>query len=64
MSDILVIKCDIKLPEKRYEELYRMFTDQMNNGCVLLPCYCDAVVVPDGVDTISDQENIIKAEEI
>ena len=64
MSDILVIKCKTKLPEKRYEELYRLFTEQMNNGCVVLPYYCDAVVIPDGVNVMLDQEDIIKAEEI
>lgn len=64
MSDILVIKCKIKLPEKRYEELYRLFTEQMNNECVVLPYYCDAVVIPDGVNVMLDQEDVIKAEEI
>lgn len=64
MSDILVIKCKTKLPEKRYEELYRLFTEQMNNGCVVLPYYCDAVVIPDGVNVMLDQEDVIKAEEI
>lgn len=64
MSDILVIKCKTKLPEKRYEELYRLFTEQMNNGCVVLPHYCDAVVIPDGVNVMLDQEDVIKAEEI
>lgn len=64
MSDILVIKCKTKLPEKRYEELYRLFTEQMNNGCVVLPYYCDAVIIPDGVNVMLDQENVIKAEEI
>ena len=64
MSDILVIKCKTKLPEKRYEELYRLFTEQMNNGYVVLPYYCDAVVIPDGVNVMLDQEDVIKAEEI
>lgn len=64
MSDVLVIKCKTKLPEKQYEELYRLFTKQMNNGCVVLPYYCDAVVVPDGVNITLDQEDIIKSEEI
>lgn len=64
MSDILVIKCKTKLPEKRYEELYRLFTEQMNNGCVVLPYYCDAVVIPEGVNVMLDQEDVIKAEEI
>ena len=64
MSDILVIKCKTKLPEKRYEELYRLFIEQMNNGCVVLPYYCDAVVIPDGVNVMLDQEDVIKAEEI
>lgn len=64
MSDILVIKCKIKLPEKRYEELYRLFTEQMNNGCVVLPYYCDAVVIQDGVNVMLDQEDVIKSEEI
>lgn len=64
MSDILVIKCKTKLPEKRYEELYQLFTEQMNNGCVVLPHYCDAVVIPEGVNVMLDQEDVIKAEEI
>lgn len=64
MSDILVIKCKTKLPEKRYEELYRLFTEQMNNRYVVLPYYCDAVVIPDGVNVMLDQEDVIKAEEI
>lgn len=64
MSDVLVIKSNAQLPAKRYEELYKLFTEQMNNGCVFLPCYCDAVVVPDGVNITLNQEDIIKAEEI
>ena len=64
MSDILVIKCNVKLPEKCYDELYKLFTEQIDNGCVVLPYYCDAIVVPDGVNITLNQENIIKAEEI
>ena len=64
MSDVLVIKSNAQLTKEQAERLYKRFTEQMNNGCVFLPCYCDAVVVPDGVVIAYDQETIIKAEEI
>ena len=64
MSDVLVIKSNAQLTREHAEKLYKLFTEQMNNGCVVLPYYCDAVVIPDGVNVMLDQEDVIKAEEI
>lgn len=40
------------------------YLQNKNNGCVVLPHYCDAVVIPEGVNVMLDQEDVIKAEEI
>lgn len=46
MDECLVIKCNTILSEEKYDELYKSFVEQADNGIILLPCYCDVICVP------------------
>lgn len=50
MSDILVIKGNLYLNRKQYEETYESFVNQKAIGVVLLPSGFEAIVVPEDVE--------------
>lgn len=50
MSDILVIKVNIYCKTKRLNDIRRCIIDQTKSGVVVLPAYCEAMVVPEGID--------------
>lgn len=52
MSDILVIKVNIVLKKEKLDELYKDIESQKNRGVILLPPYCDAQMVPEGVEIV------------
>ena len=62
MSDYLVIKCNTVLHPDKLNELYQTFTDQADKGVILLPSYCDAVIVPEGM--LIEDESVIKVMEV
>lgn len=60
-DDILVVKCNVFLKQDKYKDLYQSILEQKINGVVILPAYCDAVIVPKDteikVEPDSDQPN-------
>lgn len=62
MSDYLVIKCNTVLHPDKLNELYQSFTNQADKGVILLPSYCDAVIVPEGMSI--EEESVIKVMEV
>lgn len=62
MSDYLVIKCNTVLHPDKLNELYQSFTNQADKGIVLLPSYCDAVIVPEGM--LIEEDSVIKVMEV
>lgn len=46
VNDCLIIKCNIKMTEHDSEMLREKIKSQMESGVVLLPAYCDALLVP------------------
>lgn len=67
VNDCLIIKCNIKLTEHDSEMLREKIKGQIESGIVLLPSYCDALLVPkdtvigwlndDGFPAINMMEN-------
>ena len=55
MSDVLVIKSRAVRPE-RLRELRRNILEQKETGVIVLPSCVDAVVVPDDIKIVIDDE--------
>lgn len=51
MPDILVVKANMFLRAKELNELRNYIMAQKETGVIILPPYCDAQVIPDGVET-------------
>lgn len=49
MSDILVIKCNVFMSGKQMDDLYDHIKIHMEDGLVLLPPYCEAILVPEDI---------------
>lgn len=49
MADILVIKVNMFCKPKELNDIRRYILNQKENGVVVLPAYCEALVVPDDV---------------
>lgn len=49
MADILVIKVNMFCKPKELNDIRRYVLNQKENGVVVLPAYCEALVVPDDV---------------
>lgn len=50
MSDILIIKCNRRFSVRELSNLYGNLLNQKENGIILLPCFCDAIAVPEDVE--------------
>lgn len=50
MADILVVKVNAFLREKDMNGLTKYIHESMKTGLVVLPPYCDAQIVPEGID--------------
>lgn len=59
MPDILVIKTKIYLKSDAYKQLYTSLMSQKENGLVIIPAYCEAVVVPDNIEIKMEGTNEI-----
>lgn len=54
MSDILIIKVNVFMRPKEMDNISRYIRDSMKTGLVILPPYCDAQVVPEGIEVQID----------
>lgn len=52
MSDILVIKCNAIVKPERLEDMRKTFIRQKEDGVIVLPAMCEAVVVPDDIEIV------------
>lgn len=49
-KQLLIVKANIFLRDKEYRDLYKSIEAQRNNGTIVLPSYCEALIVPDNVE--------------
>lgn len=49
-EELLVIKVNIFQKRRDYEEVYKTFLEQKKMGLIVLPPYCEALVVPKDVE--------------
>lgn len=49
-KQLLIVKANIFLRGKEYRDLYKSIEAQRNNGTIVLPSYCEALIVPDNVE--------------
>lgn len=60
MNDVLVIKVNLDVPAEKLKALQDGFLLQKKQGVVIIPSFCEAVVVPEGVEIkvegVSDDE--------
>lgn len=50
MADILVVRTKVFIKKKKMDELTNFIRESMKTGLVVLPAYCETVVVPDGIE--------------
>ena len=50
MNDVLVIKVNLDVPAEKLKALRDGFLKQKERGIIVIPTFCEAVVVPDGVE--------------
>ena len=62
--DALVIKLKKKVPFKESYDLFKSINEGLKLGCVMLPEYCDVIVVPDDIEVrIEDvKNNVVEGE--
>lgn len=62
--DALVIKLKKKVPFKESYDLFKSIKEGLKLGCVMLPEYCDVIVVPDDIEVrIEDvKNNVVEGE--
>lgn len=46
INDLLVIKVNVDLSKEEFEELRRSLVEQKTSGTVVLPQWCEAILVP------------------
>lgn len=59
MSDILVIKTKVNLKTDDYKKLYTSLMMQKENGIIIIPAYCEAIIIPDDVKIRMEDTNEI-----
>lgn len=57
-NGVLVIKVNSLVSGKILDELYSQIKMQMSEGLVVLPKYCEAIFVPDGLDILVTQAEV------
>lgn len=57
MADTLVIKCNVKMQPEPLEAFRKSIIEQRKSGVVVLPSYCEAIVVSEDMQ-IEMEENI------
>lgn len=50
MADILVVTVKMFAKQKDMDDITNYIRESMKTGLVVLPAYCEAVVVPDGME--------------
>ena len=63
MSDVLIIKCRLAVRPERLRKLRRDVLAQKETGVIVLPSCVDAVVVPDDIKIVIDDDDKEESEE-
>ena len=50
MPDILVVKCNLFLPQEKMQAILDNLMAQKETGVILLPPYLEAQIVPEGIE--------------
>lgn len=50
MDDVLVIKCNLFMRHKEMKEFREYVFQSVENGILILPPYCEAIVVPKDIE--------------
>lgn len=58
MSDILVIRCNALVHPETLKNLQKGFIKQKEDGVIVLPAMCDAVIVPDDIKIIVEEKEV------
>lgn len=46
----IIIKVNARVKKSDLSDLYREFGRQLDKGLILVPCFCDVIVVPKDAD--------------
>lgn len=50
MHDILIVKCNLFLPQEKMQAILDNLMAQKETGVILLPPYLEAQIVPEGIE--------------
>ena len=50
MGDILVIKCNTMVKAETLNQLRQIFLKEKEEGVVVIPAFCDAMMVPEDIE--------------
>lgn len=50
MPDILIVKCNLFLPQEKMQAILDNLMAQKETGIILLPPYLEAQIVPEGIE--------------
>lgn len=50
MPDILIVKCNLFLPQEKMQAILDNLMAQKETGVILLPPYLEAQIVPEGIE--------------
>lgn len=50
MNDVLVVKINALFPSETLSEIHKNILKQKESGVIVLPSYCEALVVPEDIE--------------
>lgn len=56
-KQVLVVKLNMHLRAKDIQRIRKSIMEQKETGLVILPTFCDALLVPEGIDILVEEEN-------
>lgn len=56
-KQVLVVKLNMHLRAKDIQRIRKSIMKQKETGLVILPTFCDALLVPEGIDILVEEEN-------
>ncbi len=59
-DDILVVKVNMFLRNKEMEALYKYILEQRDTGLIIMPIYCEPILVPKDVEIKFEELGEIK----
>lgn len=56
-KQVLVVKLNVHLRAKDIQRIRKSIMEQKETGLVILPAFCDALLVPEGIDILVKEGN-------